>query len=234
LDPLTIDRDLEAFFFTLFKLAELGARGRTVKISTKFLAEKLGASQQTVSRRLIELGRKGWIQRTVTRDGSLVRISDGGEARLRNVRSSLNMIFEEKRPLSITIEGTVFSGFGEGAYYVTREPYRRQFMEKLGFDPYPGTLNLKINSEYDANMREELESYPGIEIEGFRNEDRTYGSVKCFHAAVNNKEKGAVVLALRTHYGSSVMEIISPLYLRDRLKLKDGNRARIEVFLRET
>ena len=152
---------------------------------------------------------------------------------MRKVRSSLNIMFEEKRPVSVTIEGTVFRGFGEGAYYVTREPYREQFIEKLGFDPYPGTLNLKINSEYDASVREELESYSGIEIEGFSNEDRTYGSVKCFHAAVNNREKGAVVLALRSHYNSSVLEVISPVYLRDRLKLKDGTRARIEVFLGE-
>lgn len=233
LDPLTIDRDLEMFFFTLFKLAELGARGRTIKISTKFLADKLGLSQQTVSRRLIELERKRWIQRTATQNGSLIRISDQGEAQLRKVRASLNIVFEEQRPLSVTIEGTVFSGFGEGAYYVTREPYRKQFIKRLGFDPYPGTLNLKISSEYDANIREELETYSGIEIEGFRNENRAYGPVRCFHAAVNNKEKGAVVLALRTHYNSSVLEVISPVYLRDRLKLKDGNRARIEVFLVE-
>jgi riboflavin kinase len=233
LNPFTVDKGLETFFFTLFKLAELGARGRTIKISTKFLAGKLGFSQQTVSRRLIELERKGWIERTATRNGSLIRISDQGEAQLRKVRSSLNIIFEEKQPLSVTIEGTVFSGFGEGAYYITRDPYRRQFKEKLGFDPYPGTLNLKINSEYDANVRQELESYPGIEIRGFSNEDRTYGSVKCFHAAVNNKEKGAVVLALRTLYNSSVLEVMSPVYLRGRLKLKDGSRARIEVFLRE-
>lgn len=233
MDPLAIDKDLETFFFTLFKLAELGARGRTIKISTKFLAEKLGLSQQTVSRRLIGLGRKGWVQRTATRDGSLIKISDQGEALLKKVCSSLNLIFEEKRPLSVTIEGTVFSGFGEGAYYVTREPYRKQFIEKLGFDPYPGTLNLKISSEYDAGVREELESYSGLEIEGFRNEDRTYGPVRCFHAVINNKEKGAIVLALRTHYNSSVLEVISPVYLRDRLKLKDGNRARIEVLLVE-
>ncbi|MCW4025874.1 MAG: CTP-dependent riboflavin kinase [Candidatus Bathyarchaeota archaeon] len=233
MNPLVIDRDMEAFFFTLFKLAELGARGRTIKISTKFLAQKLGLSQQTVSRRLIELERKGWIRRTATRDGSLIRISDWGEAQLKKVRSRLNIMFEEKRPLSVIIEGTVFSGFGEGAYYITREPYRKQFMEKLGFDPYPGTLNLKIDSEYDAGVREELESYPGVVIKGFKNEDRTYGSVKCFLAAINNREKGAIVLALRTHYNSSVVEIISPVYLRDRLKLKDGGKVKVEVFLGE-
>jgi len=212
----------------------MGARVRTIKVSTKFLAEKMKLSQQTISRRLIELERKGWIQRTPTRNGSLIKISELGDTQLRKVRSALNMVFEEKPPFSITIEGIVFSGLGEGAYYITREPYRKQFINKLGFDPYPGTLNLKISDEYDAKMRVELETYPGIEIEGFKNENRTYGPVKCFPVLINNEIKGAIVLALRTHYNSSVIELIAPVYLRDRLKLKDGNKVKVEVFLRKT
>ena len=228
---LAVDRDLEGLFFTLYKLAEMGARSRRVKVSTRFLAEKMGLSQQTLSRRLIELERKSWIQRTAGREGSLVRISDLGDAQLRKVRSGLEMILEGEQPFSITIEGVVFSGLGEGAYYVTRPPYRRQFIEKLGFDPYPGTLNLRIESEFDASMREELEAYLGLEVDGFKNEDRTYGPVKCFPALVNNREKGAVVFAMRTHYDSSVMEVIAPVSLRDRLRLKDGNKVKVEAFL---
>jgi riboflavin kinase len=227
----TVDRDLQENFFVLYKLAEMGALDRTVRTSTKFLGEKLSLSQQTVSRRLIWLEEKGWVQRTVTRDGSLIRITKKGDTQLRSVRSGLNTIFEEKHPISITIEGTVFSGFGEGSYYITRTPYRKQFVEKLGFDPYPGTLNLKISGEYDTKMRGELETYTGIEIEGFKDENRSYGSVKSFLATINNKEKGAVVLALRTHYNSSVIEVIAPRYLRERLKLKDGNKVKVEVHI---
>lgn len=231
MNSVTVDRDIEKFFFTLCKLAELGARGRTAKVSTKFLAGKLGLSQQTVSRRLIQLEQKGWIERKASRDGSLIRISALGESKLWKVRACLDMIFEGKYPPSVTIEGDIFTGLGEGAYYVTREPYRRQFIEKLGFDPYPGTLNLRISSEYDVKMRGELEAYPGIEIEGFKNENRTYGSVKCFRAIMNNKARGAVVLALRTHHPGSVIEVIAPVYLRDRLKLKDGNKVTVEILL---
>jgi riboflavin kinase len=231
LNPLVVDRVLKENFFMLYKLAEMGARNRTVKTSTKHLGEKLNLSQQTVSRRLVELEKEGWIQRTATGNGSLIRISKLGEHKLREVYQGLNAVFEEKHPVSITIEGTVFSGFGEGAYYITRKPYRRQFVEKLGFDPYPGTLNLKITGEYDARMRSELDTYPGVEIEGFQNKKRSYGSVKCFPTKINNKEKGAVVLALRTHYNSSVLEVIAPSYLREHLKLKDGNKVKVEVYV---
>jgi len=230
-DDLKITRDLQNYFFVLYKLAELGALDRTVKISTNFLAEKLNLSQQTVSRYLIDLERKGWIKRTATREGSLIRLTELGDSQLRAVRSALNSIFERKRPLSIIIEGAVFTGLGEGAYYVTRKPYREQFIKKLGFDPYPGTLNLKLTSPYDAQLRRELEAYQGIEIAGFKNKNRTYGPVKCFPARINGKEKGAVVLALRTHYDSSVIEVIAPRCLRKVLKLRDGNKVKVEVFL---
>ncbi|MFQ6095418.1 MAG: DUF120 domain-containing protein [Candidatus Bathyarchaeia archaeon] len=226
----TEDRSLQKFFFTLLKLAELGASTKAIKISTEFLAGKMGASQQTASRHLADLQRIGWIRRSITHEGSLVRITDTGTAQLKKVFSSLSSIFESKYPPSVTFEGVVFTGLGEGAYYVTREPYRRQFIEKLGFDPYPGTLNLRLTSEYDIKTRAELEAYPAIEISGFKNEDRSYGRVRCFHAFVNNKEKGAVVCALRSLYNKSVIEIISPVYLRGRLKLKDGNKVKVEVF----
>jgi len=228
---LKITKDLQNYFFVLYKLAELGAREKTVKLSTKFLAEKLNLSQQTVSRYLINLECKGWIKRTVTREGSLIRLTESGDLQLRAIRSALNSLFERKQPLSIVIEGIVFSGLGEGAYYVTRKPYREQFIKKLGFDPYPGTLNLKLTSEYDAQLRRELETKDGIEIHGFKNENRTYGPVKCFPAQINGKEKGAVIFALRTHYNSSVIEVIAPHCLRSTLKLKDGNKVKIEVFL---
>jgi riboflavin kinase len=74
---------------TLLELAEIGAHKRTAKISTEYLAEKLGISQQTASRYLIELERNGWIQRTVTPEGSLIKISDKGTNELHKLYSNL-------------------------------------------------------------------------------------------------------------------------------------------------
>lgn len=216
--------------YTLIKLAEMGAHKRTAKTSTEYLAEKLGISQQTASRHLIELERKGWIQRTVTPEGSLVKITDAGIGELQKLHVNLRFLLEAAYPPSITLEGTVFTGLGEGAYYILKEPYRKQFIEKLGFDPYPGTLNLKLTTEYDQKARAELEAYPAIEIQGFRNEDRTFGLVKCYPAKIDNKIKGALVFALRSHYDKSVLEVIAPVYLRKQLNLKDGHKVKVDVF----
>ena len=230
-DTLNLDLKSWKLFFTLYKLAELGASSRTVKVSTEYLAEKVGASQQTASRHLITLEKMGWIERTVTPEGSLTKITSQGIAELKKLYSELRLIFESAYPPSVTLEGTLFTGLGEGAYYVTKEGYRKQFMEKLGFDPYPGTLNLKVTSEYDIKSLSELETYPAVELEGFQDESRTFGAVRCYPAIINNKAKGAAIYALRSHYGTSVLEIVSPTYLRSRLNLKDGQKVKVEILI---
>lgn len=215
--------------FTLLKLAEMGAHRRIAKISTDYFAKKLGTSQQTASRYLIELDDKGWIKRTITPDGCLIKITDAGIKELQKFYSNLRFLMETAYPPSITLEGTVFTGLGEGAYYISKEQYRKQFIEKLGFDPYPGTLNLKLTTDYDVKTRSELEAYPAVEVEGFKAEDRSFGNVKCYPAIIENKVKGALISALRTHYDASVLEIIAPVFLRKNLGLKDGHKVKVEV-----
>jgi riboflavin kinase len=215
--------------FTLMKLAEMGAHRRVARISTEYLAEKLGVSQQTASRYLIELDSNGWIERRVTAEGCLIRITESGMAELQKLYTGLRYLIELANPPSVTLEGTVFTGLGEGAYYILKEQYRKQFIEKLGFDPYPGTLNLRLTTDYDIKTRAELEAYPAIEVEGFTDESRTFGSVKCYPITIENKERGALLLALRSHYDASVLEIISPVPLRRHLKLRDGQKVKVEV-----
>jgi riboflavin kinase len=216
-------------FFTLLKLAEMGAHRRTAKISTEYLAEKLSISQQTASRYLIELDKKGWINRTITPEGCLIKITAAGAKELQKLYSNLRFLMESAYPPSLTLEGTLFTGLGEGAYYISKEQYRKQFIEKLGFDPYPGTLNLKLTTDYDVKARSELEAYPAVEVVGFQNEDRTFGHVKCYPAIIENKVKGALISALRSHYDTSVLEIIAPVSLRKNLKLKDGHKVKVEI-----
>jgi riboflavin kinase len=203
-------------------------------VSTEFFFFFLGLSQQTASRFLIELERKGWIKRDVTSVGSLVKIDELGIRELLKLYSNLKGVIETVYPPSVTLEGVVFTGFGEGAYYISKVNYRKQIAEKFGFTPFEGTLNLKLTSDYDIKTRIELESYPAIEVEGFKSADRSYGLVKCYPAIIDNKVKGAIVIATRSHYDVSVLEIIAPIYLRKQLNLKDGHKVKVEAFTSPT
>ncbi|HUX99332.1 MAG TPA: DUF120 domain-containing protein [Candidatus Deferrimicrobium sp.] len=218
-------------WFALFTLANLGA-DEGVEISSIEFAEKIGASQQTASRRLKELEKKGLVTRVISHKGQSIRITKAGIEMLHQIYLLLNSMFE-KQPHDLKIEGQVFSGMGEGAYYVTQKGYADQFVEKLGFSPYAGTLNLRIVKQPDQQIRKLLESdsYKGIQIDGFKDQQRTYGPVKCFSVKIAENVPGAILLIKRTHHHENVLEIISSKYLRDDLKLKDGDTVKLSIQL---
>ena len=211
----------------LKSLALMNASRKVVKISSKELAEKIGQSLQTAARRLKELEEEELIERSLTKDGQFVVITEKGKQLLYKEYMDYKKIFEGEE--SIKIRGKVFSGVGEGRYYVSIEGYRRQFREKLGFDPYPGTLNLRIPKE-EMYFRRKLDEEDGIIIRGFSTEDRTFGDVKAFKCRVGGVE-GAVVIPARTHYPSEILEIIAPVRLRDEMGIEDGDIVEVEVLL---
>jgi len=211
----------------LYKLSEMGATDKEVVCSTSDVAKGIGSSQQTASRRLIEMEKLGLIERTRNGRDQKVRITGDGLRQLSDMYLNLKRVFEAPKK-DLVIAGTVFTGLSEGSYYMSLDGYRKQFISKLGFDPFPGTLNLRVNKE-NLNERKILDTYPFVYIEGFANEKRTYGPAKCFRAIVNDEVKGAIVLPIRAHYGEDVVELITPISLRKQFKLVDGDKVRVRV-----
>ncbi|BCU68491.1 hypothetical protein HS7_19280 [Sulfolobales archaeon HS-7] len=135
-----------------------------------------------------------------------------------------------KNKFILEISGKVVSGLGEGKIFLMQSYYLNAFKEKLGFGPYPGTLNVVIDDILSMQNRVELDMLRGIEIPEYREKERVLGSVKAFFAKINDEIDGAVVIPARTIHPKSVIEIISPYYLREKLSLKDGVRVKITVF----
>jgi len=212
---------------TLYKLLEFEAHRGMVRLSTVRLAQMLGTSQQTASRHLSELEKKSFIRKKASFKGVEVEITKKGLEKLRGVYFRLKKGLVGS-PIKIILEGTLFTGFREGSYYVGQKGYRLQFKRKLNFDPYPGTLNLRL-SPSEISKKKELERYPSIIIDGFKNGKRFFGEVRCYPATINNQVEGAIVIMKRTHYDNSVLEVIAPIYLRKRLNLKEGSKVKIEV-----
>jgi riboflavin kinase len=218
---------VENMLEVLKTLALMNATQRVVKISSKELADKIGQSLQTAARRLKDLEEEGLIERSLTKDGQYVVITEEGMKLLYREYLDYKKIFE--REDVVRIRGRIFSGVGEGRYYVSLEGYRKQFIEKLGFDPYPGTLNMRVLKE-EMYFRKRLDEEDGVLIDGFKTEDRTFGEVKAFPCRIKGIE-GAVVIPKRTHYPKDILELISPVKLRDALGLKDGDVIEVEVLL---
>ncbi len=122
------------------------------------------------------------------------------------------------------IHGKVAAGLGEGQYYISVEGYKNQFIQKLGFEPYPGTLNLKL-AEPLPFARAFRDS---IRIEGFRDENRTFGECRCYPVKINSV-RGAIIRPERSSYPANLVEVIAPVNLRETLCLSDGDE--VEVIL---
>jgi riboflavin kinase len=123
----------------------------------------------------------------------------------------------------ILFEGTVFSGEGRGKKFVELPWFKRQVEEKLGFSPYLGTLNLLL-TEKNVENRRLLEVSDGLTVEP----QTGYYSGIMFRANINGLEC-AVVIPIMPNYPNDVLEVIAPIYLREKLKLTNGSLVTVSV-----
>ncbi len=212
----------------LFELVKLRAHLSFVEVSTEEIAAKTGHSQQAASQHLQKLERLGLVERRRMGLRFAVKLTPKGVDIVNAQYAQLKAAVEGKND-EMLFKGKLFQGLGEGAYYIGLEGYRRQFSKVLGFDAFPGTLNLKLESPIQMEQKRELRSREGLKIAGFENGKRTYGGARCYRAAVNDKYPAAVLVIDRTHYDDSVMEIISPVNFRKELGLKNGDEVLVNV-----
>ncbi len=217
---------------TIVELLSKGARHNFVEVTTTELGKHIGRSQQAASKHLLDLENSGYIERAKKGQKFAVRVTDKGYSEIQTIFSSLRSALESV-PAAIEFEGSVVSGMGEGAYYMSLEGYRRQFKEKLGYEPYPGTLNVRLTDQIFMNSRRELGKHPSIFLDGFSDGTRTYGWVKCYRAAINDGavDNAAVLVLERTHYDDSMLEVIAPKSIKQAAGIKNGQSVKVVVQL---
>ena len=126
-------------------------------------------------------------------------------------------MFRPKAACPIPFRGRVFSGKGDGAGFLQLPWVNQQILRKLNFKPYPGTLNVQLFKLYIKNKML-LREFPAIEIlprEG-------YFLGKCFKVTFMNVLTCALIIPEVPHYPKDVIEVIAPVNLREKFKLKDG------------
>ena len=209
---------------TLKVLALRGAGGQYVAVSTRDLGKELGVSQQTASNRLVSMSKIDLIKRRRGTHGQDIYITREGMGLLRKELADYQMIFSE--PVPIRLSGIVSSGLGEGQYYLNKPGYRNQIMEKLGFTPFDGTLNLKVTENEMAKLSM-VPAVSRIKLDSFKADGRTYGEAECISIEIQSIEC-AIIVPKRSHH-TEVLEIISAVHLRSKLGLKDGDSVTVAI-----
>ena len=213
---------------TLAELLSKGARYNFVQITTSSLGKSIKKSQQAASKHILELEDGGFIERVMTGRQLSVKITQRGYSELVKLHSILGSSLGSS-PSYLELNGSVISGLGEGAYYMSLNGYTKQFKTKIGYVPFPGTLNIKLNHLQAAQIIQQLDDLDNVMIDPFSDGKRTYGWVKCFHVTLNNSIKCELIRLERTHHDNSVIELISKNSLRKTARLKTGSKVTIKI-----
>ncbi len=215
---------------TLSYLLSKGAKHNYVTITTSSLGKNIKKSQQAASKHLLELEQNQFIERIISGRKVSIKITDNGFSEMVKLSTILQKSLDSF-PSYVEITGTLVSGMGEGAYYMGLKGYTKQFKSKIGYVPFPGTLNVRIDQKKYQEAIKQFVNLNGIKIKSFSDGKRTYGWVKCFPAKLNNSISCNLILLERTHHDNSVVELISKTCLRKTAKLKEDSKIKIKIMI---
>jgi riboflavin kinase len=191
-----------------------------MRITTGEIAEGIGVSQQTASRKLIALEQEG----AVVRMGGAISLTPKAVSR---VRAFVSEVLESLKGEAMVFTGAVAAGIGKGAYFVSQKEYSDGFKKHLDFTPFAGTLNVKIEGE-DIEKRITLREQAPIRVPGFARGKTSFGKIECYRCMIGGIP-GAVIFPEMSVHGLQVLEVISPYNLRKKLSLSDGSKVMVEM-----
>ena len=118
------------------------------------------------------------------------------------------------------ISGKIVSGTGQGAFFTRLDWVQSQCSTKLGFVPWPGTLNLEIQMK-QVSLIEKIRLKNGIEL---ISPDENFCSGYVMPVSVGGISAAIVIPAddVREH-PKNIIEIIAPQCFKETLGVKDGD-----------
>lgn len=125
----------------------------------------------------------------------------------------------------LVITGQVLSGLGRGGGFVALEWVRREILQKFGFEPYPGTLNLKV---LDLQSRKNLEIARSLSPITIESPTADFCSAPGVRASVEGMP-AALIFPEATVHEEVIVEVVAALHIRSALSLQDGDLVHIET-----
>lgn len=126
------------------------------------------------------------------------------------------------------LRGMVSSGIGRGQYFTQLDWARKQFVDRLGIDPHPGTLNVVLHEPADVAVWMGLRSTPGIRIDN-PGDGPNDCDARCYPVSIDGFANAAIVLPEAASYPEAQIEIIAAIGLRQTLGKGDGDEVVLEI-----
>ena len=111
-----------------------------------------------------------------------------------------------------SITGRLVTGLGEAVGFTQVGWARRQFIARLGIDPFPGTVNLVIDDPADLAKWSDIKRLPGIVIVSPQPD---WCNGRCYRVTIAGEIAGAIVLPEVPDYPAAKVELIAAVGVRD-------------------
>lgn len=121
------------------------------------------------------------------------------------------------------IIGFVEDGVLQASSFTQLDWVREQFRVKIGFEPYPGTLNVRVPNAIALKV---WRARPGIMIVP---SVPGYCAARCYPARVGGQIAAAWIIPEVPGYPDDLVELMAPVSLRAALQLKTGDVVSIRL-----
>ncbi len=128
----------------------------------------------------------------------------------------------------ILVKGVVFSDLGRAGAFLGIDWVREGVRERVGFDPYPGTLNVRASGA-DLNRWEQVRQHGGRVVlpspdPAFCNAFLFAGCLEGWGSPPGSRERIAVVVPEVEEYPADKLEIIAAVSLKQARSVRDGDQ----------
>jgi riboflavin kinase len=125
--------------------------------------------------------------------------------------------------------GVIFSDLGQAASFMALDWVQTALKQRLGFDAFPATLNVRPMTTEDAQVwqrvREESVGMALAPADGNFCSARLYPIAILGQASsIREKIAGAVLFPEVINYPNDKIEIVAPLRLKEHLGVRDGDQ----------
>ena len=122
------------------------------------------------------------------------------------------------------IRGRLVRGLGEAPGFTQLPWVIEQCREKLGFEPYPGTVNLEVAPEDLALWSELKRRHSTVLIPP----DSAFCDASCELVTIEGRIQAATIVPHVPDYPAAKLELLAPCGVMDALQLEFGQEVAIE------